>query len=89
VPCKVKRNVMNILAINDILRSSLAEFILFAGRLLSSSLYKRQIIVTEPRVNTRTLFFVHDVWGVRKSRKPYGDLSVKLIEIIDDFSLFR
>jgi len=80
---------MNILTINDILRSSLAEFILFASRLLSSSLCKRQIIVTEPRVNTRTLFFVDDVWGGHKSRKPYGDVSVKLIEITDDFSLFR
>ena len=71
---------MDILTINDISLPSLAEFILFAGKILSSSLCKRQIIVREPRV--------HNVLGVHKSRKSYGDLSVKLIEITDGFSLF-
>jgi len=48
---------MNILTIHDIVLSSLAELILLAGKLLSPSLCKRQIIVTEPRVNTRNIVY--------------------------------
>jgi hypothetical protein len=80
---------MSTLTINDILLSSLVEFILFASRILSPSLCKWHRNVTEQRVNTPTLFFVQDVWGLHKSRKSYGDLSLKLIEITDGFSLFR